>query len=129
MLVSLCYLVLRWLLQLVVLRVRSDEWKELEIVVLRHELTSFGASPAARRSQPVTGCSLPLPADFCLGRAGRPSSSHLRPSFAGIGAWLRSGGPTRIRLVARPCGVRFEHWCFVSRERTRGGATNGLSAS
>jgi putative transposase len=37
-LVSLCYFVLRWLLQLVVLRVRSHEWKELEIVVLRHEL-------------------------------------------------------------------------------------------
>ena len=37
-LVSPCYLVLRWLLQLVALRVRSDEWKELEIVVLRHEL-------------------------------------------------------------------------------------------
>ena len=36
-LVSLCY-VLRWLLQLVTLRVRSHEWKELEIVVLRHEL-------------------------------------------------------------------------------------------
>jgi putative transposase len=35
---SLCYLVLRCLLQLVVLRVRSNEWKELEIVVLRHEL-------------------------------------------------------------------------------------------
>jgi hypothetical protein len=36
--VSLCYLMLRWLLQLVALRVRSHEWKELEIVVLRHEL-------------------------------------------------------------------------------------------
>jgi putative transposase len=35
---SLCYLVLRCLLQLVVLRSRSDEFKELEIVVLRHEL-------------------------------------------------------------------------------------------
>ena len=38
MFVSLCYVVLRWLLQLVALRVRSHEWKELEIVVLRHEL-------------------------------------------------------------------------------------------
>jgi putative transposase len=37
-LVSLCYLALRWLLQLVALRVRSQDWKELEIVVLRHEL-------------------------------------------------------------------------------------------
>src|SRR5438128_5856460 len=35
---SLCYLVLRRVLQLVVLRWRSNEFKELEIVVLRHEL-------------------------------------------------------------------------------------------
>ena len=38
MFVSLYYLVIRWLLQLVALRVRSHEWQELEIVVLRHEL-------------------------------------------------------------------------------------------
>ena len=38
MFVSLCYSMLRWLLQLVALRVRSHEWKELEIIVLRHEL-------------------------------------------------------------------------------------------
>jgi putative transposase len=35
---SLCYQVLRWILQLVALRVRSIDFKELEIVVLRHEL-------------------------------------------------------------------------------------------
>jgi len=35
---SLCYLVLQRLLQLAALRFRSDEFKELEIVVLRHEL-------------------------------------------------------------------------------------------
>ena len=35
---SLCYLLLRRLLQLAALRLRSDEFKELEIVVLRHEL-------------------------------------------------------------------------------------------
>ena len=38
MLVSLCYGLIRWLLEFVVLRVRSEEFKELEIVVLRHEL-------------------------------------------------------------------------------------------
>ncbi len=38
MFVSFCYVMLRRLLQLVALRVRSHEWKELEIVVLRHEL-------------------------------------------------------------------------------------------
>jgi putative transposase len=36
---SLCYLVLRRVLPLAALRLRSDEFKELEIVVLRHELT------------------------------------------------------------------------------------------
>ena len=35
---SLCYLVVRCLLQLVLLRPRSQDLKELEIVVLRHEL-------------------------------------------------------------------------------------------
>jgi putative transposase len=35
---SLCYLALRCLLQLVLLRPRSQDFKELEIVVLRHEL-------------------------------------------------------------------------------------------
>lgn len=38
MLFSLCYLVLRRVLQLAVWRCRSHEFKELEIVVLRHEL-------------------------------------------------------------------------------------------
>ena len=38
MLLSLCYLVLRRGLQLAALRFRSVEFKELEIVVLRHEL-------------------------------------------------------------------------------------------
>ena len=37
-LVSFCYLVLRGLLQLAALRVRSNDFKELEILVLRHEL-------------------------------------------------------------------------------------------
>ena len=35
---SLCYVALRWVLQLAVLRVRSNDFKDLEIVVLRHEL-------------------------------------------------------------------------------------------
>ena len=35
---SLCYLALRCLLRVVLLRPRSEEFKELEIVVLRHEL-------------------------------------------------------------------------------------------
>ncbi len=36
---SLCCLALRCMLQLVLLRRRSDDFKELEIVVLRHRLS------------------------------------------------------------------------------------------
>jgi len=35
---SLCYMGFRWVLQLATLRLRSNDCKELEIVVLRHEL-------------------------------------------------------------------------------------------
>jgi putative transposase len=38
---SLCYVVLRRVLQLAALRFRSNDFKELEIVVLRHELAIF----------------------------------------------------------------------------------------
>ena len=38
MFLSLCYMVLRWVLQLATLRARSNDGKDLEIVVLRHEL-------------------------------------------------------------------------------------------
>src|SRR5262249_45960894 len=37
-LVSFCYVLLRWLLEFVTLRARADAFKDLEIIVLRHEL-------------------------------------------------------------------------------------------
>ena len=49
MLVSFCYLMLRWFIQLAALRVRSNDFKELEIVVLRHELAIL----RRRRKRPV----------------------------------------------------------------------------
>jgi len=62
---SLCYVLLRWLLGLVVLRVRSAELKDLEIVVLRHELAIFRRSTHGRRSPRLTGYFSAPPADFC----------------------------------------------------------------
>jgi putative transposase len=68
--VSLCYLVLRWLLQLVVLRVRSSEWKDLEIVVLRHELAILRRQTRRPAIAAVDRLFLALPAGFCPARAG-----------------------------------------------------------
>src|SRR2546428_6406662 len=48
---SLCYVVLQRVLQLAALRFRSNEFKELEIVVLRHELAILGRRT---RRPPIT---------------------------------------------------------------------------
>ncbi|MGH3084935.1 MAG: integrase, partial [Gaiellaceae bacterium] len=50
---SLCYLVLRRLLELAALRFRSSEFKELEIVVLRHELAVLRRRVARPSPRPV----------------------------------------------------------------------------
>jgi len=48
-LVSLCYVSLRWLLEFVALRARSKEFQELEIIVLRHELAILRCTTIASR--------------------------------------------------------------------------------
>ena len=50
---SLCYLMLQRLLQLAALRFRSDEFKELEIVVLRHELAVLRRQLARPQLSPL----------------------------------------------------------------------------
>jgi transposase InsO family protein len=50
---SLCYLVLRRVLQLAALRFRSEEFKELEIVVLRHELAVLQRQVALLELRPA----------------------------------------------------------------------------
>ena len=49
MLLSLCYLALGHLLRLAVLGCRSHDFKELEIVVLRHELGILRRQTRVRR--------------------------------------------------------------------------------
>ena len=90
MFVSLCYVLLRWLLQLVALRMRSHEWKELEIVVLRHELTILRRQT---RRPPITALDR-----IFLAAASRLLSRARWPSFivtpATLLCWHR-------RLVAK----------------------------
>jgi hypothetical protein len=46
---SLCYRMFRWVLQLAALRLRSGDFKELEIVLLRHELAILRRRPRRPR--------------------------------------------------------------------------------
>ena len=63
MLVSLCYRLIGWLLEFVVLLVRPGEFKELEIIVVRHELAILRRTTHVRRSPPSTGRCSRLPAN------------------------------------------------------------------
>jgi hypothetical protein len=75
---SLNYLVIRRLLQLAVLRFRSDEFKELEIVVLRHELAVLRRQhDRPELGVPMECSSLPR-AVCCREQAGARSSSLRR---------------------------------------------------
>ena len=105
---SVCYVALQRVLQLVFLLFRSPEFRELEIVVLRHELavlrrqvqrpTFRGADrlflAAASRLLPrVRWSSFLLPRRLC---------------WAGTGAWWRIVGRTHDAQVGRRLDVRSE---------------------
>ena len=73
MLVSFCYLVLRRFLQLAALRVRSNGFKELEIVVLRHELAILRRQRQRPVLTAVDRSSSPRRVGASLGTAGHRS--------------------------------------------------------
>ena len=75
MLVSFCYLALRLVLQLLVLRVRSDRSKDLEILVLRHELAVLRRR--TRRRDPFGGLDLQH-AGLAVDTRVEPSPTHQR---------------------------------------------------
>ena len=85
-LVSFCYLLLRRLLQLAALRVPSNDFKELEIVVLRNELVIFRR--AGKRPALTTVDRLFLAATSRFVPRERWQSFVVTPRrrFAGIGA-------------------------------------------
>ena len=129
MLLSFCYLVLRQVLQLTALRARSEEFKDLEILVLRHELAIL-----RRQSR--------RPAITSIDRVFLAAASRLLPR-APWGAFLIT--PATLlrwhrRLIAkrwtyagrrgrRPIRREVQTLASASRGRTRGGAISGSSVS
>jgi hypothetical protein len=128
-LVSLCYVSLRWLLEFVALRARSKDFQELEIIVLRHELAILRRSTRRPAITAVDRVLLAVASRRCRAGVGVPSSSPRRRCCAGIGGWSPGGGRTRVPSVVLRSDVRFETWCCGSLERTHGGAIHGWSAN
>jgi len=91
-LVSLCYRFICWLLEFMVLRTRSEEFKELEILVLRHELAILRRAP---RRPAITAADRVL-----LAVASRLLPRVRWPAFIVTPATLLRW---RRRLVAKRC--------------------------
>ena len=93
---SLCYMVLRSVLQLAALRFRSTDFKDLEIVVLRHELAIL-----RRRSRYPR---MTWTDRIFLAAAGPSARRRYRSSAATSGSLERGRGWGRHRMVGLDVG-------------------------
>jgi hypothetical protein len=119
---SLCYLVLHRVLQLIVLRFCSREFKELEIVVLRHELAVLRRRVSRPPFTTQIGHSW-RPRVVCCraSRGSRCSWSRRRRSCDGIGFSWDDGGRMGDEPGVRRWRVRFASWSCDWPERIRAG--------
>ena len=119
MFLSCCYMVLPWALQFTVLCCQSGDFKELEIVVLRHELAILRRRPCRPRMTWTDRLFLAA-ASRLLPRA-RWRSFLITP--ATLLAWHRRLVARRWTYVGRVGRPPIpESWLSVSRATIRGGA-------
>jgi hypothetical protein len=99
-LLSLVYLALRFVLQLLVLSFRSEEFKDLELVVLRHELAVVRRQVGRPHVRPADRAF--LAAASRLLRRARWRSFFVTParSFAGIATSCADARPSRVDAPA-----------------------------
>jgi hypothetical protein len=101
---KLAYLTLCRSIQLLALLARGDAAKDLEILVLRHQLAVLRRQSTRPNSSPPTVPCSPRSAGCYPGPVGRASSSRPRRSCAGTGGSWPAPGPTR---PARQAGRRW----------------------
>jgi hypothetical protein len=81
-------------LQLLVLLARGDAAKDMEILVLRHQLKVLRRQTPRPKLEPAARCS-PRSAASCQDLAGPAPLFGRRRCCAGIGGWSPVPGPTR----------------------------------
>ena len=130
MLLSFLYLAFRAVLRALVRSRRGLDLKDIELLVLRHELRCCAARSRDRSSALLIGrCSQRQPGTCRAHRAARDWSLHGR-CCGGIGHLCGGGGANRLSgVVGRRCQMRCASWCCGSRRRIRAGAIGGFAAS
>ncbi|HEX6676539.1 MAG TPA: hypothetical protein VF486_16125 [Actinomycetes bacterium] len=93
MLSKVAYLTLCRSIRLLALLARGDGAKNLEILVLRHQLAVLRRQVARPRFEPADRALLAAVSRILPGLTGRASSSSPRPCCAGIGGWSPACGP------------------------------------
>jgi hypothetical protein len=92
---KLAYLTLCRSLQLLALLTHGDAAKELEILVLRHQLAVLRRQTPRPKLEPTDRALLVAISRVLPDHAGRVSSSGRRRCCAGTDAWSPVPGPTR----------------------------------
>src|SRR5512132_1523127 len=92
---TLAYLTLCRSIQLLAMVARGDAAKELEILVLRHQLAVLRRQTPRPKLEPADRALLAAISRVLPRHAGRVSRSSRRRCCAGTDAWWPASGPTR----------------------------------
>jgi hypothetical protein len=115
----LAYLTLCRSIQLLALLARGDAAKDLEILVLRHQLAVLHRHVARLRLEPADRALLAAVSRVLPRPSGRASSSSRRPCCAGTAAWSLAPGPTRTPQQSDHRSMRTSSgWSFAWPRRT-----------